>query len=198
VVVLQKFSISTRLLFLSGALICMIAGVTYYLTSKLADNSRAVTRNVELAELIDIAQDVRNIFGQFRYWTTDLAVSQLRQSEINANATRERLARRLDDFAVSKPSEVAALKRLVADFEQAASQAVEQYTDDQRVLGNTFLAQARQHSVLINDRLSAMIDDLNREVVRARDQVASGLSKQRMLHTSSWPSQSFWESRPPS
>ena len=58
----------------------------------------------ELAELIDIAQDVRNIFGQFRYWTTDLAVSQLRQSEINANATRERLVRRLSDLPLVSPS----------------------------------------------------------------------------------------------
>src|SRR3954465_7054751 len=174
---LQKFSIKSRLLFLSGALLFMIAGVTYYLTAKLADNSRAVTRNVELAELIYIAQDVRNIFGQFRYWTTDLAVSQLRQSEMSANATRERLARRLDDFAVSKPNEAAALKRQVADFEKAASQAVEQYTGDQRVLGNNFLAQAREHSVLIDDRLSSMIDGLNIEVIQARDRVVEGVEQ---------------------
>ena len=174
---LQNFSIRSRLLFLSGALILMIAGAIYYLTTKLADNSRAVAHNVELAELIDIAQDVRNIFGQFRYWTTDLAVSQLRQSEVNAKATRERLLRRLDDFAVSKPDEAAALKRQVANFEEAAFQAVEQYTDDQRVLGNTLLAEARQHSVRINDRLSAIVDDLNREVLRARDQVVSDVAQ---------------------
>jgi hypothetical protein len=116
---LQNLSIRNRLLFLSGALILMIAGVTYYLTTKLADNSRAVMHNAELAELIDIAQDVRNIFGQYRYWTTDLAVSLLSQSEANAKAARERLIRRLDDLAVSKPDEVAALKRQVADFEKA-------------------------------------------------------------------------------
>jgi signal transduction histidine kinase/DNA-binding response OmpR family regulator/HAMP domain-containing protein len=174
---LQRFSIRSRLLFLSGALILMIAGAIYYLTTKLADNSRAVAHNVELAELIDIAQDVRNIFSQFRYWTTDLAVSQLRQSEVNAKATRERLLQRLDDFAVSKPAEAAALKRQVASFEEAAFQAVEQYTDDQRVLGNTLLAEARQHSVRINDRLSAIVDGLNREVLRARDQVVSDVAQ---------------------
>jgi signal transduction histidine kinase/DNA-binding response OmpR family regulator len=174
---LQELSIKTRLLFLSGALIVMIAGATYYLTTKLAENSRAVTHNVELAELIDIAQDVRNVFGQYRYWITDLAVSLLSQSEVNANATRERLARRLDDLAVSKPEEVAALKRQIGDFEKAAMQAVEQYTDDQRVLGNTFLAQSRQHSVAVNDRLSALVDDLNHEVVRARDQVVADVAQ---------------------
>jgi signal transduction histidine kinase/DNA-binding response OmpR family regulator/HAMP domain-containing protein len=174
---LQTFSIKTRLLFLSGALILMIAGATYFLTSRLADNSHAIAHNAELAELIDIAQDVRNLFGQFRYWTTDLAVSQLRQSEVNAKTTREQLARRLNDFAVSKPREAAALKRQIADFENAALTAVEQYTDDQRVLGNTFLAQARQHSVLIDDRLSTMIDDLNREVILERDRVVADVTR---------------------
>ena len=175
---LQKFSIRSRLLFLSGALILMIAGAIYYLTTKLADNSRAVAHNVELAELIDIAQDVRNIFGQFRYWTTDLAVSQLRQSEVNAKATRERLLP--DGWTISQSAslvEAAALKRQVAHFEEAALSAVEQYTDDQRVLGNTLLAEARQHSVRINDRLSAIVDDLNREVLRARDQVVSDVAQ---------------------
>ena len=174
---LQTFSIKTRLLFLSGTLLAIIAGATYYLTTKLAENSRAITRNAELAELIDIAQDVRNIFGQYRYWTTDLAVSLLRQSEVNANATRDRLLRRLDDLALRKPDVAAALKEQIGEFENAAMKAVEQYTDDQRVLGNTFLAQARQHSVVINDRLSALVDDLNHEVVRARDQVVADITQ---------------------
>jgi signal transduction histidine kinase/HAMP domain-containing protein len=176
-IMLQTFSIKTRLLFLSGTLLAIIAGATYYLTTKLAENSRAITRNAELAELIDIAQDVRNIFGQYRYWTTDLAVSLLRQSEVNANATRDRLLRRLDDLALRKPDVAAALKEQIGEFENAAMKAVEQYTDDQRVLGNTFLAQARQHSVVINDRLSALVDDLNHEVVRARDQVVADITQ---------------------
>jgi adenylate cyclase len=174
---LQSFSIRTRLLFLSGALLVMIAGATYYLTTKLAENSRAVTRNAELAELIDIVQDVPNIFGQYRYWTTDLAVSLLRQSEVNANDTRDRLLQRLDDLALRRPDVTAALKEQIGEFENAAMKAVEQYTDDQRVVGNTFLAQARQHSVAINNRLSALVDDLNHEVARARDQVVADVTQ---------------------
>src|SRR5262245_4534078 len=107
---LQQLSIRTRLLFLSGILIAMIAGATYYLITKLVENSRAVARNVELAVLIDVAQDVRNNFGQYRYWTTDLAVSLLRQSELNAHAARERLLHRLDDLARGRPDVAAALR----------------------------------------------------------------------------------------
>jgi hypothetical protein len=78
-----------------------------------------------------------------------------------------------DDLALREPDVAAALKEQIGEFENAAMKAVEQYTDDQRVLGNTFLAQARQRSVVINDRLSALVDDLNHQVVRARRGVPS-------------------------
>src|SRR5215831_10840519 len=174
---LQKLSIRARLLFLSGILISIIAGGTFYLITKLAQNSRAVSRNTELAALIDIAQDVRNNFGQYRYWTTDLAVSLLRQSEVNAEAARRRLMQRLDDLARRRPDVAAVLRENIKEFETAAMKAVELYTDDKRVLGNTFLAEARQHSVAINDRLSALVDDLNHEVVQARDRVAADVAQ---------------------
>jgi adenylate cyclase len=174
---LQKLSIRTRLLFLTGILIAVIAGSTYYLIIKLAENSRAVTHNSDLAAVIDIAQDVRNNFGQYRYWTTDLAVSLLRQSEINAEKTRERLLGRLDDLAHRRPDVAALLREKIGEFENAAMKAVELYTDDKRVLGNTVLAEARQHSVVIDDRLSALVDDLNHEMVQARDQVVADVAQ---------------------
>src|SRR6516164_2342851 len=170
---LQNLSIKSRLLWLSGVLIAITAGATFFLIAKLNDNSRAVARNVELAAEINIAQDVRDEFGQYRYWITDLAVSLLRQSEVNANAARERLLRRLDDLAGHRPDVAAALREKIAKFEKAAMHAVELYTDDKRVLGNTVLAQARLHSVTINDRLSTLIDDLHHEVVEGRDRVVA-------------------------
>jgi signal transduction histidine kinase/HAMP domain-containing protein len=174
---LQRLSIRTRLLLLSGILVATIAGTTYYLLSKLAENSRAVARSAELAELIDLAQDVRNDFAQYRYWTTDLAVSLLRQSEVNAQAARQRLLQKLDDLARRRPDLANVLQEQIGEFENAAMRAVELYTDDKRVLGNTFLAQARQHSVVINDRLSALVDDLNHQVVQARDRVVADVAR---------------------
>jgi hypothetical protein len=44
-------------------------------------------------------------------------------------------------------------------------------------LGNIALAEARQHSVIINNRLAALVDDLNAEVVRARDQVVADVAR---------------------
>jgi signal transduction histidine kinase/DNA-binding response OmpR family regulator len=174
---LANLSIKVRLLLLSSALIVVITASTLYLTRKLADNSEAVTRNAELAKLIDVAQDVRNTFGEYRYWITDLAVSLLRQSEINAKATHDRLIKQLNVLAGRRPEMAAALKEEIAKFDESANRAVEQYTDDQRVMGNTSLAEARLHSVAINDRLAALVDELNAEVVRARDQVIADVAR---------------------
>jgi len=174
---LQNLSIKSRLLWLSGVLIAITAGATFFLIAKLNDNSRAVARNVELAAEINIAQDVRDDFGQYRYWITDLAVSLLRQSELNAGAARERLLRRLKDLAGYRPDVATALREKIGEFEVAALHAVELYTDDKRVLGNTVLAEARQHSVTINDRLSTLIDDLHLEVVQGRDRVVADVAQ---------------------
>src|SRR5262249_48066687 len=172
-----NLSIKARLLLLSSGLVLLITASTLYLTHKLTDNANAVARNAELAKLIDDAQDVRNTFGEYRYWITDLAVSLLRQSEINANDTYGRLLKQLDLLASRRPDIAAVLKEEIARFDEQARLAVERYTNDQRVLGNIALAEARQHSVVINDRIAALVDALNAEVVRARDNVVADVAR---------------------
>jgi hypothetical protein len=129
---LANLSIKVRLLLLSSALIIVITASTLYLTRKLADNSDAVTRNTELAKLIDVAQDVRNTFGEYRYWITDLAVSLLRQSEIKAKATHDRLIKQLNVLASRRPEMAAALKEEIAKFDESANRAVEQRRSPKR------------------------------------------------------------------
>jgi signal transduction histidine kinase/HAMP domain-containing protein len=85
--------------------------------------------------------------------------------------------RRLDDLANYRPDVATVLRQKVAEFEQTAMHAVDLYTDDKRVLGNTILAEARQHSVTINDRLSTLIDDLHHEVVQGRDLVVADVAR---------------------
>src|SRR5690606_5622537 len=134
-----------------------------------AANSQTLVRATELVDLIESASRVRTTFGEFRYWLTDLAVSLLQQSEIKAGAARERLDRELDELGRWRPEIAATLRDEVAQYGQLAMQAVEEYTNDQRVIGNMYLAQARLHSVALGDRLSALGADLNREAARARD-----------------------------
>jgi signal transduction histidine kinase/DNA-binding response OmpR family regulator/HAMP domain-containing protein len=50
-----------------------------------------------------------------------------------------------------------------------ALQAVDAYTNDQRVIGNTLLAQAREHSNVVATRLAELGDNLHRDAWAARD-----------------------------
>ena len=174
---LRRLSIKTRILVVTAILIAVLAGTTLYTTAMLAANSRAVAHTAELAELTELANQIRSTFGEYRYWLTDLAASLLRLSETNANAARERLSQKLDLLARSQPDVAATVRTEVAEFESDARRAVEEYTNDQRVVGNTFLAAARQHSIAIDARLTTFVDGLSREAAAERSRVQSDVAR---------------------
>ena len=154
---LRHFSLRVRLVVLSTVLVAILAATTIYVTAKLAANSRAVAHVTELAKLINLAHEVQVAFGEYRYWVTDLAVSFLSQSEQNAKDSLLRLTSKLDEFGRARPHLATDLKKELAQFELYAMRSVEQYTDEQRVVGNTMLARARQHCVADNALLVGIL-----------------------------------------
>ncbi len=91
---------------------------------------------------------------------TDLAVSQLTESEHNAADARQRLQQRLAVLAQREPTVAAAIGAEAAAFDSAASRAVDAYTSDQAVAGNSLVVEARQHGV----RVDALLDGLSAEL----------------------------------
>src|SRR5215510_13264816 len=178
---LRRLSIKTRVLVVSAILIAILAGMTLYTTAQLAANSRAVSETAHLAELSQLANQTRTAFGEYRYWLTDLAVSLLRLSELNAKAAKERLLAKLDELARSRPEVAATIKQELEQFERDATQAVQEYTADQRVIGNTFLASARQHSIAIDARINSLVEGLNREAAQARERVHADVARTRLI-----------------
>jgi signal transduction histidine kinase/CheY-like chemotaxis protein/HAMP domain-containing protein len=168
---MSQLSIRTRLIILSGALLCMLIATNLFLTGKLENNSSAVATETELSEVIEAATGARIAFGEMRYWLTDLAVSLLTPSERNAAAARTRMDGYLDQLARRKPDLVAAVRTEREAFERSANEAVDRYTNDQRVLGNSLLAQARNHSVKVDELLTALVDELRGELTAEREQI---------------------------
>ena len=171
-----RLTIRTRLIILSGALLCMLVATNLYLTSKLANNSAAVAKETELSGIIDSANSARIAFGEMRYWLTDLAVSLLTPSERSAAAARSRMDGSLEQLALRKPKLVAAVRAERTEFEKAANDAVDRYTNDQRVLGNLMLAQARDHSVKVDQLLISLIDELRGELTAERHQIVADVT----------------------
>jgi signal transduction histidine kinase/DNA-binding response OmpR family regulator/HAMP domain-containing protein len=168
---MSRLSIRTRLIILSGALLCTLIATNLFLTRKLDNNSRTVATETELSEIIESATGARIAFGEMRYWLTDLAVSLLTPSERKAAAARGRMDRYLEELAKHKPDLVAKVRAERAAFEQAANDAVDKYTNDQRVLGNSLLAEARNHSVKVDELLTALVSELRGELTSERARI---------------------------
>ena len=149
----------------------MLIATNLFLLRKLENNSIAVASETELSETIGAAIGARVAFGEMRYWLTDLAVSLLTPSERNAAAARDRMDGYLDQLARRKPELVAAVRTERRAFEQSANDAVDKYTNDQRVLGNSLLAQARNHSIKVDEQLTALVNELGGELATEREQI---------------------------
>jgi len=106
-----------------------------------------------------------------RYWLTDLAVSLLTPSERNAAAARGRMDGYLDQLALRKSKLVAVIRAERDEFEKSANDAVDKYTNDQRVMGNSLLAQAREHSIKVDELPDSLINELREELTAERNRI---------------------------
>jgi signal transduction histidine kinase/DNA-binding response OmpR family regulator len=111
---------------------------------------------------------VQHAFADLRYWMTDLAVSLLTLSERNAADARRRLQERLAALGEQEPKVAASIRVEAAAFDAAAMRAVDAYTADQRVIGNSLVAEARQHGVQVDTLLGGLEADLGSRAHQAR------------------------------
>jgi signal transduction histidine kinase len=167
---MARLTIRTRLILLASAALLVLIATNLYLTRALDENSAGMVKAAGLLKGIEQADSARIAFGEMRYWMTDLAVSQLTLSERNAAAARARMEEHLGKLAPWNPERIAAVRREVAQYDEFADKAVDEYTNDRRVIGNSLLAQARQHSVVADQLLGSIVTDLTGEALAAREQ----------------------------
>jgi signal transduction histidine kinase len=166
-------TIRTRLILLTSAGLFVLIATNAYLTRALSENSAGMVKAAGLLGGIEQADKARIRFGEVRYWMTDLAVSQLTLSERNAAAARARMEEHLGKLEPWNPQRIAAVRSEVAQYDEFAEKAVDEYTNDRRVIGNSLLAQARQHSVAVDQLLAAIVGDLTGEAIAARERVVA-------------------------
>jgi signal transduction histidine kinase/HAMP domain-containing protein len=170
---MTRLTIRTRLILLTSAGLLVLIATNYYLTRKLADNSAGMVKAAELLKIIEEANSAQLAFGELRYWMTDLAVSQLTLSERNAAAARARMEQHLDALALWNPQRIETVRNELVQYEEIAAKAVDEYTDERRVIGNSLLAQARQHSLVAEQLLASIVAKLTGEAIAARERVVA-------------------------
>jgi signal transduction histidine kinase len=170
---LARLTIRARLILLASAALLVLIATNCYLTRTLSENSAGMVKAAGLLKGIEQADGARIAFGEMRYWMTDLAVSQLTLSERNAEAARTRMEEHLGKLAPWNMERIAAVRGEVAQYDEFADKAVDEYTNDRRVIGNSLLAQARQHSVVVDQLLGSIVADLTSEALVARQQAVA-------------------------
>ena len=166
---LDRLSFRLRLVLLSITLVAITVGTTVYLGRALNRAAEAALQSDRLIDQIGATEEVQHAFADLRYWMTDLAVSLLTLSERNADTARHLLQERLAVLAQQQPAVAATIRDEVAAFDTAAMRAVDAYTADQRVIGNSLLAEARQHGVKVDTLLGKLDADLAAQAHQARD-----------------------------
>jgi signal transduction histidine kinase/CheY-like chemotaxis protein/HAMP domain-containing protein len=165
-------SFLTRLTLLSAILLAILVGSNYYLTNRLVVSADALEEEAARISTIKAANDAGRAFGDLKYWLTDLAVSLLTLSERKAAAARATLEEKLAVLEAFDPEAIKVVRAEIALLNDKAMQAVDAYTDEKRVVGNSLMAETRNHITVIDDQLAGLIGRLEDQ---ARAQSAAGL-----------------------
>src|SRR5438876_6767597 len=180
---MARLTIRTRLILLTSVGLLVLVATNAYLTRALRENSAGMIEAAGLLAGIEQADKAQIAFGEERYWMTDLAVSQLTLSERNAAAARARVEHHLGKLSPWNRQRIAAVRSELDQYEALAAKAVDEYTNDRRVVGNSLLAQARQHSLTVDRLLAAIVAELTGEAIAARERVvADAATATRLSH----------------
>ncbi len=158
---LRRTSIAFRVCAIAALLFIAMVITNGIVIGQMNANSKGVVAETNLFEELEAAGDAYRVFGDIRYWLTDLAVSQLTLSERNAKSSRAELNTYLKQLARNNPALAADIGLESDAYIPAAMQAVNAYADNNRVVGNSLLAKAREHANLIQDRLANLTGTLH-------------------------------------
>src|SRR5260370_24183621 len=94
-------------------------------------------------------------------------------AERKAKVARARVEQYLDKLQPWDPQRIATVRNEVAQYADLASKAADEYTDDRRVIGNSLLAQARQHSLVADQLIASIVQELTAAAIAARQRVVT-------------------------
>jgi signal transduction histidine kinase/CheY-like chemotaxis protein len=167
---MSRLSISARLVVLSSVLLLILAGTSAFLSRSLDDNSKALADEAHYVAVLRATSAAEKAFGDLKYWLTDLAVSLLNLSEQRANEAKHAFDEHLTELEPYDPAAITAIRRDLGELMTRSLEAVDAYTDNRRVIGNSLMSVARVHISAIDQRLSQLASKLKDEAAEASAQ----------------------------
>ena len=163
---MTRFSIRTRLIVLAGVGLVVFLATSFFLTRTLVRNTESLVEQTRLVEVLETAYRASREFDEMKYWLTDLAVSLLMNSEEHARTARTRLDNELDQLAAVDAKAADAIRADADRVMQQSLLAIDAYTRDQRVIGNSLMAPARTYMHDADLKLAALVTRLREEFAK--------------------------------
>ncbi|SPH17104.1 Signal transduction histidine-protein kinase BarA [Defluviimonas aquaemixtae] len=180
---MARVSILARLVFLSVVLLAFLVATNAFLSSRLSRNADAISEGATAIGVLTRANAASTHFGELKYWLSDLSVSLLMRSEQNALAAREALEAELTALEPVAPDHVATIRTEIEGLLEQSFLAVDAYTEDQRVLGNSLVAKGQAHIRSVDAELGALVAELQAEAVAKSDAAYSEAARAVRLST---------------
>ena len=179
---MARFSILFRVVLLSTVLLAVLVGSTLFLSRQISEDADAFRREAQIVSTLTTANAASKSFGDLKYWLTDLAVSLLMLAETNAERAKSELFRELKKLKHHDPNSVRTILAEVEKLRERALTAVDAYTANERVLGNSNMAHSRVHVRNVEMQLGALVRRLEAEALNMSD--AASLRAQESVRLS--------------
>ncbi len=154
--IISKVNYSTDLISIQSGLVKKQAGLV---------NEQQDIMDYQKAELtrLEIVNDAYRTFIDMGYWLTDLAVSFQNESEENAELAKEKLWKYFDQLEKSDRQFVSAIKLQTQSYYDVLLKSVDAYVDENRILGNSLVAESRIKASLITDEFNKLLKTVGTE-----------------------------------
>jgi methyl-accepting chemotaxis protein len=178
---MRNLSIGGKLACLAGSLLLLVVISLLFVTHRLGGASEVIDQQAHTLARLQAANDLGRDMMALKYWLADLAVSMQTDSEAEAKTLQIRIEEGLVRFDASGAGDIRGLKPLVSRYVDSVIAAVDAYAADNRVLGNSLIAQARPASNEIEKAMADLLVVVSKQAADSGQQVIDSNRSTRRL-----------------
>jgi len=179
--VLSRISIFFRVLLLASVLLAMLIGANLYLGRQIVRDNETILNQARLLSTATKAQEASKTLGDLKYWLTDLAVSNLMESERQYLIARDKLFVSIESLEMRDPAAAELIRYHVEQLIEKAIKAVDANNENERVIGNSLLAASRQHVRAAEEKISSLVETVVVEALQEHDAALKQSEQARAL-----------------
>ncbi len=166
-----NLNIGAKIILLNGFILLLLAGSLLYIFSELGKANAVILQQQDSMKRLEAVSTASSTFSQMRYWLTDLAVSWQNEAEDNAIANKAKLDEVLTSFKETDAEFVAKIQPKIEMFTEKLMSSVDAYIDENRVLGNSMVAEGRGEAILIEEEINKLLSQAKLSVQEAGKKV---------------------------